>query len=186
MRSRRPWVLLGAAVAVAALIAAGTEAHRDGSSSFADVLIPQMPVAPTSSAISSSWFCAGVPATPQRGGDVVVTNPKSVPIRGRLTVYSTSRKVTERDIQVGARDSASFALEKLASGDYLVAFVELFGGGGLVEQRVRHPNGRSLAPCAASPSSDWYLADGLTLGAGYDLVITNPFPDYTKIGRAHV
>jgi len=159
----------------------GTESENPGASTFSVLGPPGMPFAPTQVGINSSWFCAGVPATSQRGGDVIVTNPTAVPLRGRITVFSTSRKVVMQDISVGARDSGSFALEKLATGDYLSAFVELDGGLGIVEQRVRHPNGRSLSPCSNAPSSNWYLADGITLSAGYDLVVTNPFPDYTNI-----
>lgn len=181
MRNRRLLLVLVVLLAMAGLIAFGTEARKPGASTFAELPPPGMPFAPTGKAITSSWFCAGIPATAQRGGDVVITNPGSVPLSGRLTVFSTSRKVVTQDVQVGARDTVSIALEKIASGDYLSAFVELDGGGGLVEQRVRHPNGRSLSGCSNAPSSNWYLADGITQGAGYDLVITNPFPDYTNV-----
>lgn len=181
MRSRRLGLIAVVLLSLVGLVLFGTEARKPGASTFAELPPPGMPFAPTQPGITSSWFCAGVPATPQRGGDVVITNPGAVPLRGRLTVFSTSRKVVTRDVQVGARDTAVYALEKIASGDYLSALVELDGGGGLVEQRVRHPNGRSSSGCSNAPSNHWYLADGITLGAGYDLVVTNPFPDYTNI-----
>ena len=181
MRNRRLLIVSVLLVVLAGLIVFGTESDHPGASTFAELPPPGMPFAPTNPGISSSWFCAGVPATPQRGGDVIVTNPTSVPMRGRITVFSTTRKVVVEEVQIAARDTGSFALEKLSKGDYLAAFVELDGGLGLVEQRVRHPNGRALSPCSNAPSNDWYFADGLTLGAGYDLVITNPFPDYTNV-----
>jgi hypothetical protein len=181
MRNRRLPIVGVVLIALVGLVVFGTEARHPGASTFSNLPPPGMPFAPTNPGISSSWFCAGIPATPQRGGDVIVTNPTAVPIRGRLTVFSTNRKVVEEEIQVAARDSGSYALEKLAKGDYLSAFVELEGGLGLVEQRVRHPNGKALSPCSNAPSNNWYFADGLTLGAGYDLVITNPFPDYTNV-----
>lgn len=181
MRTRRVLISLVVLVGLGALVAAGSEVRRPGASTFAVVTPPGMPVAPTSSGITSSWFCAGVPTSGQRGGDVVVTNPGTTPLRGRLTVYSTAAAPVIQDIQIGPRDVTTYALENVSSGDYLSAFVEIDGGLGLVEQQARHPNGRSISPCTNAPSNNWYFADGITQSAGYDLVITNPFPGYTNV-----
>lgn len=181
MRFRRAAITVLLLVGLGALVAFGAEVRRPDASTFARLSPPGMPVAPTAGGITSSWFCAGVPTTGQRGGDVVVTNPGATPLRGRLTVYSTAAPPVVQDVQVGARDSARYALEKLSSGDYLSALVEIDGGLGLVEQQARHPNGRSSSPCSNAPSNDWYFADGITQSAGYDLVITNPFAGYTNV-----
>ena len=181
MRARRILIALVLALGLGALVAFGSEASRPGASTYANLPPPGMPVAPTAAGITSSWFCAGVPTTGERGGDVVVTNPGTAPLRGRLTVYSTTGSLAQQDIQIAPREATTFALEKISTGDYLSAFVEIDGGLGLVEQRARHPNGVSLAPCSNTPSNNWYFADGITQAAGYDLVITNPFPGYTNV-----
>lgn len=166
---------------LAALVVFGTESERLEQAVFTDLPPPGMPFAPTVAGITTSWFCPGVPASARRGGDIVITNPGSSPLRGRLTIFSTSEPMLVQAVQINARETASFPLEDLSAGDYLSALVEIDGGIALVEQRARHPNGRSVAPCSNAPSSNWYLADGITLSAGYDLIVTNPFPDYTNI-----
>ncbi len=181
MRARRLLIAVVLVLGLGALVLFGTESERLDRSVFTDLPPPGMPFVPTVAGITTSWFCPGVPTSARRGGDVVVANPGSSPLRGRLTVFSTSDPVLVQDIQINARETTTYPLEDLAAGDYLSALVEIDGGIALVEQRSRHPNGRSMAPCSNSPSSNWYLADGITLGAGYDLVVTNPFPDYTNI-----
>jgi len=181
VRARRLVVLVCLVLGAAGLIAFGVDSRKPEAATFTDLPPPGMPFAPTVAGITTSWFCPGVPTSARRGGDVIITNPGSSPLRGRLTIYSTSKPVVTQTLQVNARETTSFPLEDLSSGDYLSALVELDGGIGLVEQRARHPNGRALAPCSNSPSTNWYLADGITLSAGYDLVVTNPFPDYTNI-----
>jgi hypothetical protein len=181
MTARRLPILAALLLAMAALVAFGTEHRSNAASRFASLPPPGMPFAPTEPGITTTWFCPGVPASDRRGGDVVVTNPGDVPLRGRLTVFSTAGPPAVQAVQVGVRATATYALENIASGDYLSALVEIDAGIGFTEQRVRHPNGIALQPCSNAPSSNWYLADGLTDQAGYDLVITNPFPDYTNV-----
>jgi hypothetical protein len=179
--ARRLPIFVALLLGLAALVAFGTERDTVPNAAFSDLGTLGMPVAPSAPGITTSWFCPGVPASDRRGGDVVVTNPGDVPLRGRLTVFSTQGPPAVEQLQVGVRDSTTYRLEEIASGDYLSALVEIDTGLGLAEQRVRHPNGEALAPCSNAASSRWYLADGLTDQAGYDLVITNPFPDYTKV-----
>jgi hypothetical protein len=179
--NRRIPLITAVAVCIGGVVGFGTGYHHSSTASFSDLPPPGMPFAPTTAGISTSWFCPGVAATPGRGGDIVITNPGPSPVRGRVTVYSTSSAPVELPVQIDSRDTASFALDKASSGDYLSALVEIDGGLGYVEQRSRHPAGQSTIPCSNAPSSDWYLADGLTLDAGYDLVVTNPFPDYTNV-----
>jgi hypothetical protein len=181
MSARRLPILAVLLLGLVSLVAFGSDERRLADSSFAALAPPGMPYAPPSDNITTSWFCPGVPASDRRGGDVIVTNPGDVPLRGRLTIFSTSGAPVIQPLQVAVRDDAVFKLEDLARGDYLSAMVEIENGRSLVEQRVRHPNGDALQPCSNAPSSTWYLADGVTENSGYDLIITNPFPDYTNV-----
>ena len=62
-------------------------------------------------------------------------------------------------------------------GTFISAMVEIYGGGGFVEQRADSASGSAVSPCSNSTSSTWYFADGYTVeGSKEDLVITNPFP----------
>ncbi len=181
MTARRLPILAALILGLVALVAFGTERDPVPNSVLAGLPPPGMPYAPTSPGITTSWFCPGVPASEQRGGDVIVTNPGDVALHGRLTVFTTDGPPASQPVQVDVRDTATYPLEEIADGDYLSALVEIDNGVGFAEQRVRHPNGIALQPCSNSPSSTWYLADGLTDQAGYDLILTNPFPDYTNV-----
>lgn len=181
MSARRLPIVAALVLGLVALVVIGSNRRLAPDSVFADLGEPGMPVAPAAAAVTTSWFCPGVPASERRGGDVIVTNPGDNPLRGTLTVFSTAGPPTVVPVQVAARDSVQYRLEDIAEGDYLSGLVEIDTGLGFAEQRARHPNGDSLQPCSNVPSSVWYLADGITEQAGYDLVITNPFPDYTNV-----
>ena len=75
--------------------------------------------------------------------------------------------------------SASFDLDQLVDSPYVGAFVEIDGGGGLVEQTRRSiPAGESVAACANASGAEWYLAEGVTAdGSVEQLVLTNPHDD---------
>ena len=62
-------------------------------------------------------------------------------------------------------------------GSFVSAMVEIYGGGGYVEQRADSASGSAVSPCSNSTSSTWYFADGYTVeGSKEQLVVTNPFP----------
>jgi len=178
---RRVGLVAALGVSVAGLVSWAATPRRVAPTTFAELAPPGMPVAPTSAAITSSWFCPGSPNSSTRAGEVVVTNPGDVVLHGRLTVYSTSGAVAGEPIDVGPRDSATFPLAQVGTGDYLSATAELDGAPGYVEQAVRLPSGRVITQCANAASSDWYFADGSTRSSSYQLIITNPFPDYTNV-----
>ncbi len=79
---------------------------------------------------------------------------------------------------VPARETVAFDLGQMQpQGTYVSAMVEIYGGGGFVEQRADSSSGSAVSPCSNSTSSSWYFADGYTVeGSREDLVITNPFP----------
>jgi Family of unknown function (DUF5719) len=140
-----------------------------------------MPFVPKGDFVTSAWFCAGVPVGgPQLGGSAVVANPSEVELMGRITIFTDAPGVasTSEPFEVPSRGTTSFDLGKLQpQGTFVSAMVEIYGGGGFVEQRADSASGSAVSPCSNSTSSTWYFADGYTVeGSKEQLVVTNPFP----------
>jgi hypothetical protein len=140
-----------------------------------------MPFVPQGQFVTSAWFCAGVPdGGPQLGGIAIVANPSEVALTGKITVFTDAAGVAAvvAPFNVPARGTTVFDLAKMQpQGTYVSAMVEIYGGGGFVEQRADSASGSAVSPCSNSTSSTWYFADGYTVeGSREDLVITNPFP----------
>ncbi len=140
-----------------------------------------MPFVPKGDFITSAWFCAGVPVGgPQLGGIAIVVNPSEVALTGKLTAFTDAAGVAAADVpfEVAARTTKEFDLGQLQTqGSFVSAMVEIYGGGGYVEQRADSPSGSAVSPCSNSTSSTWYFADGYTIeGSKEQLVVTNPFP----------
>jgi hypothetical protein len=148
---------------------------------FAHLGNPTMPFVPKGEFVTSAWFCAGVPiAGPQSGGSAIVANPSEVTLTGRITTFTDADGVdaVAAPFDVPARGTMVFDLAQMQpQGTYVSAMVEIYGGGGFVEQRADSASGSAVSPCSNSTSSSWYFADGYTVeGSKEDLVITNPFP----------
>ena len=139
-----------------------------------------MPFVPKGQFVTSAWFCAGVPnGKPQEGGAVVVANPGDVKLTGKVTTFTDAAgAAVSAPFEVAARATTTFDLAAMQpQGTFVSAMVEIYGGGGYVEQRADSPSGSAVSPCSNSTSSTWYFADGYTLeGSSEELVITNPFP----------
>jgi len=140
-----------------------------------------MPFVPKGDFVTSAWFCAGVPiGGPQLGGAAVVANPSEVALTGKISIFTDAPDVPAIDqpFEVPARGTLTFDLGQLQTqGTFVSAMVEIYGGGGFVEQRADSASGSAVSPCSNSTSSTWYFADGYTVeGSKEQLVITNPFP----------
>lgn len=140
-----------------------------------------MPFVPKGDFVTSAWFCAGVPiGGPQLGGIAIVANPSEVALAGKLTAFTDAVGVAAAEVpfEVPARSTKEFDLGQLQTqGSFASAMVEIYGGGGYVEQRADSAAGSAVSPCSNSTSSTWYFADGYTVeGSKEQLVITNPFP----------
>jgi Family of unknown function (DUF5719) len=140
-----------------------------------------MPFVPNGDFVTSAWFCAGVPiGGPQLGGVAVVANPGEVAITGKITTFTDAAGVAAvaAPFEVAARGTAVFDLGQMQpQGTFVSAMVEIYGGGGFVEQRADSASGSAVSPCSNSTSSTWYFADGYTVeGSKEQLVVTNPFP----------
>ena len=148
-----------------------------------------MPFVPAGDFITSAWFCAGVPiGEAQLGGVAVVANPREVTLTGKITVFTDALGVAavSAPFDVPARGTMVFDLAQLQpQGTFVSAMVEIYGGGGYVEQRADSASGSAVSPCSNSTSSTWYFADGYTVeGSKEELVITNPFPSDAIISIA--
>lgn len=140
-----------------------------------------MPFVPNGDFVTSAWFCAGVPiGGPQLGGIAIVANPSEVSLTGRITTFTDAAGVAAvaAPFDVPARGTMAFDLGQMQpQGTFVSAMVEIYGGGGFVEQRADSPSGSAVSPCSNSTSSTWYFADGYTVeGSKESLVVTNPFP----------
>jgi hypothetical protein len=180
---RRVPMLVVTVAALVAVVPVARTAVLPTDAVFSTVSAPWMPAAPPPGGLTSAWFCPGVPAAGEEGsaGSVTVFNSADAPLRGRLTVLSVEAEPLVQDIEVPPFDSVSFDLDRLVDSPYAAAFVEIDGGGGLVEQKATGPAGESVAACANSSASDWYLAAGDTLdGSADELVLSNPH-DYPAV-----
>ncbi|HEY4608837.1 MAG TPA: DUF5719 family protein [Ilumatobacteraceae bacterium] len=148
---------------------------------FAHLGNATMPFVPKGDFVTSAWFCAGVPiGGPQLGGAAVVANPSEVALTGKITVFTDAPGVAaiDQSFDVPARGTVNFDLGQVQTqGSFVSAMVEIYGGGGFVEQRADSASGSAVSPCSNSTSSSWYFADGYTVeGSKEQLIITNPFP----------
>lgn len=142
---------------------------------------PTMPFVPNGEFVTSAWFCAGIPiGGPQLGGAAIVVNPSEVALTGKITTFTDAAEGTAVSVafEVPSRGTTVFDLGQLQTqGSFVSAMVEIYGGGGFVEQRADSPSGSAVSPCSNSTSSTWYFADGYTVeGSREQLVVTNPFP----------
>jgi hypothetical protein len=169
-------------VAILALLVAGAIVDRRerGATGLAVGAGFDMPAAAPSSALSSTWYCAGGSAQPQGPADatVVIANPARHALKGELTVVPNEGERTVKSVTVPALGRATVRLQDVAKAPFAAAVVELDGGEAVVEQTVSGALGDSASPCAPSASERWYFADGATTReATLLLALFNPFPE---------
>jgi hypothetical protein len=150
----------------------------------ASTLAETMPVAAPTTALSSTWFCAGGTATPDAVDGIVadtavtVANAGDEGRTGTITVVPVEGDPKTVPLQVGPRTRTRLVLHEVLAAPYAAALVELDGGDVAVDQDVSGPLGISSAPCASSASDHWYLAEGSTArDDSMRLVLYNPFPE---------
>lgn len=147
---------------------------------FSNVAAPWMPAVPLPGGLTSTWFCPGVPAAGAEGagGSVRVFNTGENAMAGRITVLGVEGDPLTRPVSVPAYGMQEFDLDELVDSPYAAGFVEIDGGGGLVEQVAVDPEGESISACANGTSAEWYVATGDTLDNSVDqIVLTNPSED---------
>jgi hypothetical protein len=170
------------ALIAGALIIAGL-IDRAGATRSAEIPVPVGPTAAPSTALSSSWFCAGAgDSTP---GSLVIANTQSRPVTATVDVLASQDPAGTRSgpapavttLTVAPRSRQSVP-EQVAGGTGGVgAIVTLDGGASAVEQEVRTLFGTTTTPCATSGSASWYFPTGTTLRNATDtLSLLNPYP----------
>jgi Family of unknown function (DUF5719) len=165
-----------AAATVTAVVA--TDDPAPSAPTFAAVPEPWMPAVPTASAVTSTWFCPGVPATGAAGtaGEIVVANAGTTAMTGRITFMAGEGKSVLQPLSVAPNSRAVVSAAASLRARYVSAVIEIDGGGGLVEQRATQDAGSSVAPCSTDTSAHWYLAEGFTSEQSNEqLVLSNPF-----------
>ena len=115
-----------------------------------------------------------------RWRSAVIANPSEVTLTGKITTFTDAAGVAavSAPFEVPPRGTTVFDLAQMQpQGTFVSAMVEIYGGGGFVEQRADSASGSAVSPCSNSTSSTWYFADGYTVeGSKEHLVVTNPFP----------
>jgi hypothetical protein len=171
--------MLAITVAGAAAIAlAARDAPAATPPTFASVPEPWMPAVPTASAVTSTWFCPGVPASGAAGtaGEIVIANAGADEMTGRITLMAGEGQSVQAPLSVAPNARAVVSAAASLQAPYVSAVVEVDGGGGLVEQRATQDAGSSVTPCTTDTSAHWYLAEGFTAEESNEqLVLSNPF-----------
>jgi hypothetical protein len=178
------------------IVARGAPTPRDPV--FAVVPVAWMPSAPPESGASdvvTTWFCPGVPVPGDDGigGQILIGNRSSSPVNARVQWLGPVDTSAGSD---GAGESGSAVAEAPVEqlvvephmvalldvglrrrGEFVAAVVEV-DGPAIVEQRIVHPSGSPVTPCADSTSATWFVAEGFTAaGSSNEIVLTNPFDD---------
>jgi Family of unknown function (DUF5719) len=175
--------ILVAAVVVFAVVGVTVSRHRPAS--VAAVLGTNdqspMPMATTGSALTTSWFCPGVPAATDRStgdGNITVLNPTDTPMSGNLTFFPGEGATLTTALSVPARAQAVVVPRDVAPAAVTGVLVEVYGTNAVVSQTTVTSVGSSTTPCATTASAQWYVAEGTTtIGSTYRLLVLNPFPD---------
>jgi hypothetical protein len=172
-----------AAVVVFAVV--GVTVSRHHPASVAAVLgtndQPPMPIAPTGAALTTSWFCPGVPAAADRStgdGNITVLNPTDTPMSGNLTFFPGEGASVTTALTVPARAQAVVVPRDSAPAAVTGVLIEVYGTNAVVSQTTVTAAGSSTSPCSTTASASWYVAQGTTtIDSVYRLLILNPFPD---------
>jgi len=133
------------------------------------------------SSITTSWFCGGTSAAGDSGGglysgEIVLSNPTEVGVRGTVTALTTDGEPIESPVVVDPRGLTIIDVRSLVNSAYASTVGALDSSSVAVEQRSIHPAGTAVAPCANAASDTWHFADGFPFdGSDFRLILTNPY-----------
>ncbi len=172
-------------IAVAAFAIVGVMISRHGTTRVAAAYgtndQPPMPVAPSGTALTTSWFCPGVPAATDKSsgdGSVTVLNPTDTPMNGTITYFPGGAPSITGALTVAPRQQAVVVPRDTAPAAFTGVLVEVYGTNAVVSETSSTSAGWSTTPCSTTASGSWYLADGTTVvDSAYKLLVLNPFPD---------
>ncbi len=163
---KRLWAIaaIAAALAVGGVVDVVVGHPDEGSQAAAAGDATAMPSVSPSSALSSSWYCAGATggAGSQADGTVTISNLSSAPETGVVEAVGVGGAPRRTDLKVAARSSLTLSQDQLAQGSNLAETVKMYGGGTLVSQTLSGPLGQSTSTCSSYTSGQWYFASGTT------------------------
>src|SRR5439155_3742066 len=170
---------------IVALLAGGGLADRGGRPAPAGAREQSpfaMPVAAPSSALSSTWYCAGGTSQPKGFADgwLVLANAEDRTVHVDVTFIPNDPSIRPRHVPVDVKPLSQLTLHDFdyLQAQFVAATVEVRGGGVVAEHFVLGPGGASVAQCASSASDRWYFADGGTTRDATELLaLFNPFPE---------
>ena len=180
-RKRRvPVRIVALAVVVAsvgAMVAVDRLVDRQPTVSSGGGRIAIGPVATDASSSLSTWFCAGGSMAGAKDDMVIsVANPTRNPATGSITFYGDAGEREVLAIAVPAMSQTSASARSRLNANHVAALVELDVGGIAVDHRIEQDGLSSISPCASSPSTSWFFADGATeVGSTMELSLFNPF-----------
>ena len=142
-----------------------------------------MPHVAAADALTTNWFCPGVPANDDSiTSNLVISNASEADISATVTLLSSGQTPVVNAVSIPARSHISLDARGGISAQFVSAVVEIIGSQGSVEQIVRHPAGDAVVLCANQPETDWYFADGFTGADSIEqIVMTNPYVDATVV-----
>jgi hypothetical protein len=170
---------------VAAFAVAGVVISRDRPTRVAATYgsndQPPMPIAPTGDALTTSWFCPGVPAAADKStgdGSITVLNPTATPMTGTITYFPGAGPSITGALTVAPNNQAVVVPRDSAPAPFTGVLIEVYGTNAVVAETASTSLGWSSTPCSTTASSSWYLAEGTTtIDTKYQLLVMNPFPD---------
>lgn len=180
---------------VVVLVAGATLVTIDGSSDgnvqtdltqsnlLAATGIAEMPFVSSEDAMTTNWFCPGVPANDDTiSSSLVIANSSETDFSATVTLLSKDQTPVVNAVSVPARSHITLDARGGITSPFVSAIIEIVGPEGSVEQIVRHPAGDAVVLCATQPSKDWYFADGFTGADSIEqIVMTNPYVDATVV-----
>ncbi len=186
MNVRRVLAVVVTALAAVGLVAVDRHHPSGAAAIYGTDTQPSMPEAAGSDALTSSWYCPGVPASAETGSGVVsILNPSDSALSTTVTLVPSGGQPVVTQVMVPERSRKDLSVNQMAPGAYVAALVELLGSRAEVEQTVTTPAGYSVTPCSNAPSPVWYAADGRTTVNSHEtLLVFNPFPDEAVVDLA--
>lgn len=132
---------------------------------------------PTADVRSSAWFCAGGPVTKQASADrVTISNVGTVAVPAAVDVLVEGRAVSERLVNVGARQSVTIAVASLSRAPTAAVVVQPLGSGVVVAQGFSVDGDIASVPCATRTASNWYFSGGTSSsGTQMSLSLLDPY-----------
>ena len=174
MSVRRVLVAVAVVVGFVASIVAGQHTRATTATRFAAVPYASRPFASHNSPVTTTWYCAGMPAGDDTfGAQIVIANPTAVALNGHITYLSSDPAVPAvvRTLVAPPRDKLTLDVKAAIAGPFVSAFVEIEGGEGMVEQRATTSAGDAVTSCITQTSPTWYFADGWTAGDSREQLI---------------